>query len=268
MFRRLSWHRKKSRGVRVEQIRVSHNVRFFGDRMTRKFKLRLFDDPQKPTVMYGVYNASDYEFFEKSEVPIIALWRGTDAKVVTENKAKIILSRNDVKHYAASPCVQRSLKAWGIHSEFLPITSTDVNIKNEKRGKCVYAYIASRTNVMRERYRLGVLRRLEATTRIRFIYTYLYQYPFDKLMEVYRRCFVGIRLLGHDGLSNSILEMGLMGRRTISNSGLPYTISWKKESDIRDAIIHEYKNRLDDNTEISRAYRKLIDIGDAWLELQ
>lgn len=253
--------------MRAEQIRVSHNVRFFGDRMIRKYGLRMYDDPDKPVVVYGIYNGDDITFFETFKPEIIALWRGTDAKVLNEGKVKRLGVKKNVKHYAASPCVQRTLAKWGIKSQFLPITSTDANIKREPRGDCVYCYVASKTDVMRARYRVDMLKQLERDLRVKFLYTTLYQFPFEKLIEVYKRCFVGVRLLGHDGLSNSILEMGLMGRRTVSNSGLPYTIPWKTYDDVRTALIEEWKNHKNDNTEISKAYQKLINIGDAWLEI-
>jgi hypothetical protein len=217
--------------------------------------------------MYGIYNGDDYKFFENFEPFIIALWRGTDALITNEKKAAIILAKKNCKHYAASSNVKASLARWGIRAEVLPITSTDPKIECEPRGKCVYCYISSKHPVMYKKYKMGILKQLERSLPYKFIYTTIKMYPPEKLMEVYKRCFVGVRLLDHDGMSNSILEMGLMGRRTISNSGLPYTIRWKSVKDIRKAILKQYATRNSRNKCISDAYRKLIDIGDNWLEI-
>lgn len=253
--------------MRVNQIRVSRNVKFFASRMMRKFNLQPVTDVNEPVVMYGIYNGEDYEFYQSYNPFVIVLWRGTDALVLNEKKAAVILGRKEVRHYAASRKVQQSLLKYGVHSEYLPITSTDPGIKCEPRGTWVYCYVSSKSPVMFAKYKVTALRRIEKKLRLKFIYTTLYKYSPDRLMAIYRKCFVGIRLLDHDGMSNSILEMGLMGRRTISNSGLPYTIPWKTSKDIIRAIIREYKGRMKDNRHISEAYRKLIDIGDKWLEI-
>jgi hypothetical protein len=234
--------------------------------MIRKFNLMPFDNPAEPVVMYGIYNEDDYKFFETFEPNIIALWRGTDALVTNPARAARILKKTNCKHYAVSKDVQRSLARWDIKSEILPITSTDPRIKREGRGNWVYCYISSKSPVMAAKYKLNILHKLERDLRRKFVYTTLHGLPYEKLSQVYKKCFVGIRLLDHDGMSNSILEMGLMGRRTISNSGLPYTIPWTNYKSIRRAIEREFKHRMEDNSEISSAYRKLIDIGDAWLE--
>jgi hypothetical protein len=60
--------------------------------------------------------------------------------------------------------------------------------------------------------------------------------------------------------------MGLMGRRTICNSSLPFTIGWKTIKDVQASIIEEYKRRRKPDYEIiGRKYRELIDIGESWL---
>ena len=253
--------------MRVNQIRVSRNVKFFGPRMEKKFNLRPFDDPTAPVVMYGIYNEDDYTFFDTFKPPIIALWRGTDALVTNPARAIRLLRRSDCKHYAVSKDVQRSLARWGVDSKMLPITSTDPAIKCEPRGNWVYCYHSSKHPVMLEKYKIKVLRKLEKDLRRKFVYTTLHGRNYEDLMGVYKKSFVGVRLLDHDGMSNSILEMGLMGRRTISNSGLPFTIPWSNYESIKKAIKKEWSARHEDNKMISEAYRKLIDIGDTWLEL-
>ena len=253
--------------MRVNQIRVSRNVRFFGSRMEKKFTLRTFDDFTAPVVMYGIYNEDDYEFFEKFKPPVITLWRGTDALVVNPARAERLMRKKDCRHYAVSSDVQRSLARWGVASKILPVTSTDPAIQCEPRGNWVYCYISSKNPVMLEKYKVKVLKRLEKDLRRKFVYTTLHGYNYADLLSVYRKSFVGVRFLDHDGMSNSILEMGLMGRRTVSNSGLPYTIPWKNYEGIKKAIQKEWSKKNEDNKMISEAYKKLIDIGDKWLEL-
>jgi hypothetical protein len=235
--------------------------------MMRKFSLTPVTDLTAPVVIYGMYNNDDYSFFETFEPFKIVLWRGTDAKIMNSERAKRILAGKNYRNIAASKSVQKSLAAFNIESEVIPITSTPLDIPLAKRGKYVYCYVCSRTPVMYKRYQVDRLKKLGHALKMKFLYINQNSYKFKKLIDIYRQCFVGIRLLDHDGMSNSIIEMGLMGRRTISNSGLPDTIPWKTMKDVKNAIIREYKRRLEDNSNIRADYLKLIDIGDNWLEV-
>lgn len=253
--------------VKVKQIRVSRNVKFFADRMMQKYSLVPYTDQSEPLVMYGIYNEDDYKVYQDHKAPMIILWRGTDAKILTEKKAQIILSRSDCRHYAGSRIVKQSLEKWGIHPEIKPISPTPI-LKPVPRGNSVYCYICSRNPLMSTKYKYDLLKRIADKLPYKFIFTEQKNHTFERLQEVYRQCFVGVRLLDHDGMSNTILEMGMMGRRTISNSGLPHAISWKGIKDIQVSINREYKNRKRPDWKIiGKDYQNLINIGDSWLEL-
>lgn len=229
-----------------------------------KFDLIPFTDESQPVVLYGMYKDEDYELLKR--VKGVIVWCGTDAKVVNVKRAEILKSRPDVKSFAKSKQVYESLKHWGVESEIIPITSTPLNIGVKPRGGCVYAYVCSVNEKMYVKYKMNVLKKLARELPYKFIFTTIKKYKRKELMKIYERCFIGIRLLDHDGLSNSILEMGLMGRRTISNSGLPGTIPWVNYKGIKNAIIREYRHRKQDNKVIHNAIKKYISIDDLWLE--
>ncbi|MFO7939792.1 MAG: hypothetical protein R6U66_08585 [Bacteroidales bacterium] len=253
--------------MKINKIRVSGSVIFFADRMMKKFNLKRLTDNTSPVVVYGLYTASDFHFLQTHKPFKIVLWRGSDAMKIDSQRAAIVLKEKNCKHYAASENVQSSLARFGIDSEVFPITSTSVNIDAAPRGDSVYCYVGNKAPSTLMRYRIKILKRLENELPYKFIYTTFDKYNYQELLNVYRKCFIGVRLLDHDGMSNSILEMGLMGRRTISNSGLPLTIKWRHEDDIRDSIEKEYSIRKEDNKHIHDEYYKLINIGEKWLEI-
>lgn len=252
--------------MKAKQIRVSRNVKFFADKMMQKFDLAPFGNTKLPVVMYGIYNADDYAFYQEHKPGIILLWRGTDAKILNAEKVEKINSKTNVRHISGSHAVNKSLLKHGIKSEIIPITPTKGDIKMAPSGKFVYCYICSENEKMSSKYRLDWLKKLSKELPYTFIFTTQKKYTQEKLRSVYAKCFVGVRLLGHDGLSNSIIEMGLMGRKTISNSSLPHTIKWKTYEDVHAAIIREYKLRDKNIKEVSKAYHELINISDQWLE--
>lgn len=251
--------------MKIKQFRSSNNVRYFAQRMMDKFSLVPFTDESEPVILYGMYKDPDYDLLQKTKGTVV--WCGTDAMVVNKARAEIIKAHPH-RHIAKSKQVQESLWLWKIESELIPVTSTPLNIKCKPRGHMIYAYVCSDNDVMYRKYKMPILKRLERDLSYKFAFTTIKKYRPEDLLNVYEKCFIGIRLLDHDGLSNSILEMGLMGRRTISNSGLPGTIPWGIYKNIKLTIQKEYANRKQDNRQISNAVRKFIDIDDQWLEYQ
>jgi len=62
--------------------------------------------------------------------------------------------------------------------------------------------------------------------------------------------------------------MGMMGRRSIYNGGVPTAIMWHNIEDIIYNITEEYKNR--GNAKIkdtSKTIKKYINTGDNWLNI-
>ena len=251
--------------MRIQQFRSANNVRYFAQRMMDKFSLVSFTDESEPVILYGMYKDEDYELLKKTKGTVV--WCGTDAMVVNKNRAEIIKAHPH-RHIAKSKQVQNTLRKWKIDSELIPVTSTPLNIECKPRGNKVYAYVCSDNPVMYQKYKMPILKKLEVDLPYKFIFTTIKKYKPEDLLLIYEKCFVGIRLLDHDGLSNSILEMGLMGRRTISNSGLPGTIPWGGYKALKQNIEKEYAHRKQDNRAISDAVRKFIDIDDSWLEYQ
>jgi hypothetical protein len=228
--------------------------------MLSKFDLRLFDNPGEPVVMYGLYKQDDYDFLQNYGNRVHVLWCGSDARIAIGARVDIIKSSGCV-NIAKNRQIHDTLKSKGIDSRIIPVTPTPMDIGPEKKGKKVYCYIG---NPGKERqYKVNALRQIESRVPYKFVYAYHNSYPREQLLDIYRQCFIGIRLLDHDGLSNSIIEMALMGRRTISNNPIPGTLPWRKGRAIPAMINREYKRK-----DIERVHKEMIrhiDIGDKWL---
>jgi hypothetical protein len=77
---------------------------------------------------------------------------------------------------------------------------------------------------------------------------------------------MGMRLIKHDGISNTVIELGLMGRRCFWNETSPNAIPWDSVSGIAARVIEESKLIGSTNTAIADATRNFINIGDSWLD--
>ena len=72
--------------------------------------------------------------------------------------------------------------------------------------------------------------------------------------------------MAHDALSNTVCEMGMMGRRSVWNDSFPGAYRWKNKQDVIDAIIEEHKNIGKTNTKLVEEVTEFLDIGTDWLD--
>ena len=52
--------------------------------------------------------------------------------------------------------------------------------------------------------------------------------PYEKMSETYAQCFVGLRLVPHDGLGSTVQELGLMGIKCVHNGNSPSALNYEK----------------------------------------
>jgi len=125
-----------------------------------------------------------------------------------------------------------------------------------------------------ETYNGGIYQKIkEALPEYNFIETNSHTYSREQVLEMYKKSFIGLRFTEHDGLSNTVCEMGLMGRRMIHNGDTPNCIPYEKNNinDIIESIKHEYwhaKNPMGDNLEangVSVFMQKYLNINEDFL---
>jgi len=64
----------------------------------------------------------------------------------------------------------------------------------------------------------------------------------DELIKKYQQCFIAIRLTNHDGIANSVLELGSLGIKTIYNdSNCPAALTYNSIDDVINHIENEKK---------------------------
>ncbi len=205
-----------------------------------------------PVVMFGMYNQRDVDFFNNHKSHVTVVWSGSDA-------SKDHRLERDARHIAKSSCVQKRLKKKGIESEIIPITGTQPETDIHPMGDKIYHY--GRGKKYGEQY----IDEIEKITGIEVVRTRWGMYK--DIKSIYRQCFIGLRLTPRDGLPNTVVELGLMGRRCVFNGDLPGSIPWEGIDDICNAIRNEYVRRHEDNSEVANNMCDFIDISDNWLKI-
>lgn len=248
--------------MRIKQARISKGVNAFKDSYLKKFNLVEGTDCNEPIVLFGMYDLGDFQYYLLHKGQIVVVWCGSDSLMLNKAKAEMIRAKQAV-HIAKSQFISADLNRYGIIHKVIPISWQLPDLEVCPRGDNIFFYgNPKRNNFYGESY----LPEIEQKTGLKIIKTGIATYTKEQLRKVYRNCFIGLRLTKHDGIPNTVVELGMMGRRCIYNGDLPNAIPWKTVNDICESVMQEYNNRyIDDVAKVEQAVKQFIDIGDKWL---
>lgn len=246
----------------IEHIKFSDTMSFFRERVEKKFDLKPVTSSDQPCVMWGISTKQDYKFLKTHKAPVILVFRGGDSTFIKKFDKKLL--KKPVRIYAPSRFVSQTLSGYKIKHKILPLTGCPMDIDTEPRGECIYHYDSrKKTSTYGRQY----IPEIERRTGLKVIKTNKFTYQRGELLDVYRQCFIGLRLTTHDGLPNTVLEMGMMGRRCIYNGDIPYSIPWRGIDDICKNVMVEYESRHESNEFISESIKNHLNVGSRWLNL-
>jgi len=245
--------------IRINQARISEGASSFKKEYLNKFNCVEAYDIYQPIVFFGMYDKSDYAALDRFIHKKVIVWCGTDSTMLDNNKAKYLKGIR-ATHIVKSKFMSDDLKKFDIPHKIIPVSWQDHNIYPVSLGDNIYHYGKE------DYYGTEYLDTIEKTTGLYIIRTTKDTYSKEELRKIYQKCFIGLRLTKHDGLPNTVLELGMMGRRCIYNGGIPTSIKWNNLEDITYSIMEEYQNRLFANTiQISKEIKDYINIGEEWL---
>lgn len=235
--------------VKITQCHVAKCVRFFKDNFLKKYNLTEYKDPDSPAVFYGMYDSNELNVIEKHNSHAVVMWCGSDS-VRLENIKKC--DKKNITNIIQSKFEEDDFKKAGVSNyKFIPITVADhekLQLKAVPLGDKIYAY-RSQDKILQfagsdDFFGTKLINQLiEIFGKERFIFTNGLAYTHEQLYkEIYPKCFVGLRLYAHDGLSETVIEMGIMGRKMIYNGIEPNAINYNNIDDIVNAIKEEEKN--------------------------
>jgi hypothetical protein len=251
---------------RISQGYISQSLSFFRKKLLSKFQLRDLNDRTRAAVFFGMYRSEDLTKIAEHHGPKLLIWCGTDA-LKSSRFSTDLLKIDNIKHIAISNFISSSLKINQIESQLLPITPT-LLIKNQKpRGENLYFYHGAHGPNTRNFYGGEIIDQLKMRIPFKIIECTKDTHSTQDLNKIYKSCFMGLRFTAHDGLPNTICELGLMGRRCIHNGSLPNAIAFNDIEDILENIFVEYQNKNQDNKMLVDQVYDYLNIGDSWLYL-
>jgi hypothetical protein len=241
---------------------LKHSGRFVYFRKINK--LKKYHSRRQPVVFYGLYTTVDLSILKKHRSTVIVVWGGSD---VLRNKNVKAAVKKNVKHVAISSFISDDLTKMGIEHKTIPLIASPVKpFKISPLGNEIYTYIPSSS---RKFYGNHIVKQIKKKCKFKInVISSSSKYNRKQLAKIYSRCFCGLRLTPHDGVANTVIEMGLMGRKCIYNGKVPNAISWS-ENDIDGIVENIYKESLKIGTvnlKLRQEMEKYLDVGREWLD--
>jgi len=222
-----------------------------------KYNLTEYIDSISPLIIFGMYRPEDLDIFSFHKSDITLVWQGMDAKDLSPYWIEKLKAR-PAKHYAISHWIKNSLDSYGIESELKPISATISKNKKVVKGRNIYFYSSDLSPESADYYGEYMIEEIKKRTQLNVIRTVHGQYPKSQMDNIYRECFINLRLTSYDGCPNTNLEMGLMGIRSVFNGDIPGSIKWESVDDVCEAIWNEYTYM--DEIDISEDIKQFLNI--------
>ena len=250
-------------GDKIGQVRVSPAIPFYDEKFRTRYDLAAYYNPNSPAFFFGCYTADDLKAIQKHQSLAVVIWAGTDAlnmRKALESVGKHPFGPN-VRHVAISEFIENDLKALGLPFVSLPLCNVDEKLfqptpRSGKRG--IYAYVPKHDP---EKYGASFIEEVrQLTPEFDWIINDGLNYTPDEMAAIYAQCFCGLRAVKHDGLSNTRVEMGLMGRHVF----MPFEREpfWSPETTCQ--LIRDFAASEDDYLDISEHWRQGINVGSEW----
>jgi len=241
----------------IKQIYISNDLIFFKDIIKQKYNLTdTILLTYEPCLFFGIYNMDDYLRLQNYTGLKYILWGGSDIDMRLESAKNIIpkvLEIKDLNHFAISESVYKRLKDLKINSTLINFSlvnqsiycSSNINY-NLNKPNTIYIYDGNKlSNPLIYNKELIKQIVLKLNNKYNIIYSSKLSVPNDKMIDIYSKCFMGIRLCENDGNANTVQEMGLLGLPVLHNGLYPNSVHWIKNINNEDQTSDQNINEID-----------------------
>lgn len=225
-----------------KQVYVSNALNMFEKRIRRKYNLVKFNNINEPSFFFGVYNNLDLEAICKLNNLRIIIWGGEDANFNLPHSLQTIKEIKNIKnciHLAISKCIHDRLLKKNIHS-----ICVDFNLVNLKIYKQLTIHELSNKIMISNGQTIGreaiygestYKQIINLRKHFDFIMTNKLNVKYENMPEVYKKCFIVLRLTQYDGNANTAQECEVLGIPIIHNQSR-HGLKWKTVNDILNHI--------------------------------
>lgn len=257
----------------IDQIYIAEHLRpGFANLIYKNTHLKPYYDRNKPTFFYGFLAniPEDCQALKKHLGDKIIIWTGGDIDYKKNPRIreslKLLATQKNVYHVAISKFIKQDLNELRINHSFIPFVGLDMDQINPiPRGNKIYIYTAERNEDIYGKSLYSQI--IKNNPGIKFVKAQfnkkiavkIKHYDRETLLaKIYPKCFLGLRLTSHDGLSATVLELGLMGIPCIHNGSSPSSINYNNLQDIQNIIDRESKKVGQVDFDLARRVKEYI----------
>jgi len=253
--------------MNFKNISISSGITFFTDQILKTYPhLKVKYNPREPCIFFGIYTYDDIINIMNHKSYGLIIWGGSDAMNPQLLDFVKQLDKSRFFSIAQSKWVADDLKKAGIPYKQLPWYSLNKKkFKAVKKGKKIYIYMPTQ-GMGRQFYGYNLFMAIKQKVRYEIIVGDG-KIPYEKMPETYAQCFVGLRLVPHDGLGSTVQEMGLMGIKCIHNGNSPSALNFKTIQDIVQHIENEAKKIGTKDEEMAKIVDEYLTIPDNFFNI-
>lgn len=231
----------------ASQAHISKGLSFLNTRFLNFFKLKKYFNKELPAIFFGIYTDSDLIKLKEHNNLKIIIWGGNDFNTELSHSKQTIKEvklLDNVIHLSISKCIYNRLKANNVNSIYVKFNLVDKKlfkvIPQKNLGKCIFIYNGNSKG--REHiYGYSIYQTIiNNYPNLEFILSNELNLPYDKMPEIYQKCFLGLRLTDKDGNANTVQEFEAMNIPIFHNQS-DYGLKWENSHTIIkyiDDIIH------------------------------
>jgi hypothetical protein len=266
---------------KIEQLYLSANLyKYKGDmRIHTSHKLSDYKDIYKPSFFYGIAKDQDinailnhkgkkYVIFSGGDIDLLYhINKNTTYTNIRWNYLKKLHNLDEIYYIPRSEFMNNDMKLLNYKYTYYPFYG-DAFSKYELKPKGNKIYFYTYPDYQKYLYGHSVVEEIKKRkpeyefVQLTHYNAYLQMKEYcdkkhisscesnDELINKYQQCFIAIRLTNHDGIANSVLELGSLGIKTIYNdSKCPAALPYNSIDDIINHIENERKTigTIDDN---------------------
>ena len=222
----------------IKQCSVSSGLDSFQTRFTNHFHLTNYENENEPCIFFGIYTDDDLGVINNHKHLKYIIWGGEDVNP-NYNHCKFTVDEikkvTNVIHIAISKCIYDRLKLFQIDSIFVDFSLVDKELfhpvsKNELGNKIFIfnGQVPCREHIYGKPIYEQVVKKLP---QYQFIFSNQLNIPHEQMPEIYKQCFIMLRLTKYDGNANSVQECEAMDIPVIHNQS-DYGLKWNNIDDI------------------------------------
>ena len=230
----------------IKQLRTSDCMTHFKDRFKDFYKLKEYEDENINTVYFGVYSTTDINNIKNMKNTKYIIFGGTDVDLILDNKElKKLFDEIDNKIILyISENINDRLKYYGYNDAIkfnLDLTDKNIFKKPESLGDSIFIYNGFFKGLEHLYGKNTYEEIIKRNPNFNYIFSNNLNVKNEEMYNIYKKCFIGLRLTTNDGNANMVKEMECMEIPVIHNHS-DYGLKWKNVEDVEN-LIFENNNK-------------------------